>query len=229
MKISMLERLYSLIPYSLNRRLIENRLSPIPVNDQLLSWSVAISSPSVDLQKIVADELDSCISFLPYCAKPSGNSICPMSDKRNSRKNRKCLKLDGKNCNVPCSLGDMVDLLKKKGFTKDRIFIIDSDSNLFPWLEQKKSEGYNYFLPGVGCHYGVSYALKYVQKKIGLEGCIIFLQDYNPLDKDHGVCRSIFDYNSMEKIDRGKRTKIGSESLKIIEYILSGEVDPKIE
>ncbi|WP_319507960.1 hypothetical protein [uncultured Methanolobus sp.] len=119
----------------------------------------------------------------------------------------------------------MIDILKEQDFTKDRIFIIDSDSHLFPWLEEKKNEGYKYFLPGVGCHYGVSYALKYVQREIGLEGCIVFLQDNDPLDKRHGVCKSIFDYNNMEKIDRGKKTKIGEESLKIIEDILSGELD----
>jgi hypothetical protein len=119
----------------------------------------------------------------------------------------------------------MIEILKEKDFTKDRIFIIDSDSALFPWLEGKKSEGYNYFLPGIGCHYGVGYALKYIQTKIGLEGCIVFLQDFDPLDSDHGVCKSIFDYNSMEKTDRGKRTKISNESLQIVEDILSGKLD----
>jgi hypothetical protein len=117
----------------------------------------------------------------------------------------------------------MIDVLKKYGFTKDRIFIIDSDSNLFPWLEKKKAEGYKYFLPGIGCHYGVAYALKYVQSEIGLEGCIIFLQDQDPFDKEHGVCKSFFDYNNMEKADKGKRTMISNESIKIIENILSGK------
>jgi hypothetical protein len=122
----------------------------------------------------------------------------------------------------------MIEILKEQNFTKDRIFIIDSDSNLFPWLEEKKSEGYKYFLPGVGCHYGVSYALKYVQREIGLEGCIVFLQDNDPLDKRHGVCKSIFDYNRMEKTDKGKRTRISNESLKIIEDIFSGKLDLKM-
>ncbi|WP_406662199.1 hypothetical protein V7O66_06065 [Methanolobus sp. ZRKC3] len=227
MKISVLERVYSFIPYSLNKRLIEKRLNTIRINEQLLSCSVAVSSPSLDLQKIVADELDSCVSFIPYCAKPLDNYVCPVSDKQVSRKNRKCLKLNNKKCNIPCSLGDMVDTLKEKGFTKDRILIIDRDSNLFPWLEQKKREGYKYFLPGVGCHYGVGYALKYIQKEIGMEGCIVFIQDYDPLDSSHGVCKSIFDYNSMEKTDRGKRTKISDESLRIIEDILSGKLNLK--
>ncbi|WP_407356967.1 hypothetical protein [Methanolobus sp. WCC5] len=139
------------------------------------------------------------------------------------------MKLEDRTCNVPCSLGDMIDILKERGFTKDRIFIIDSDSNLFPWLKQKKNEGYKYFLPGVGCHYGVSYALNYVQKVIGLEGCVVFLQDNDPLDKAHGVCKHFFDYNNMEKRDKGKRTKISNESLKIIEDILAGEIDLKFE
>jgi hypothetical protein len=91
----------------------------------------------------------------------------------------------------------------------------------------KKSEGYNYFLPGIGCHYGVGYALKYIQKEIGMEGCIAFLQDYDPLDSNHGVCKSIFDYNSMEKTDRGKRTRISNESIRMIEDILSGKLDLK--
>ena len=123
----------------------------------------------------------------------------------------------------------MVDILKKHSFTKDRIFIIDRDSNLFPWLEEKKSEGYKYFLPGIGCHYGVGYALKYVQKEIGLEGCIVFLQDNDSLDKGHGVCKSIFDYNNMEKTDKEKKTKISDESLKIIEGILSGKRNFKVK
>ncbi|MBP1909049.1 hypothetical protein [Methanolobus bombayensis] len=198
-------------------------------NRSLLTSHVAISSSSVDLEKIVNDELDSCVSFIPYCAKPYGDYICPVSDKEKLRKNRNCLKLDDKTCNVPCSLGDIVTILKNRGFTKDRIFIIDSDSNLFTWLEKKKSEGYKYFLPGIGCHYGVGYALRYVQKDIGMEGCIVFLQDYDPLDEKHGVCKSIFDYNNMERVDKGKRTKIGQESISIIEKILSGEFDPEKE
>jgi hypothetical protein len=219
-----LEKVYSFIPYSLNKRLTEKRLSFNPVNTRLLNYNMALSTPSFDIQKIVDDELDSCISFIPYCAKPSIDYVCPASD-INMRKNRKCLKLDGKKCTVPCSLGRMVDILMEKGFTKERIFVIDSDSNLFPWLKKKKSEGYNYFLPGVGCHYGVGYALRYVQKEIGMEGCIVFLQDYDPLDKDHGVCKTIFDYNNIEKIDKGKRTKISDESLRIIEDLLSGDLE----
>lgn len=202
-------------------------MSSNQINKHLLDQKIAISSPDIDIQKIVRDELDKCISFIPYCAKPLGNFVCPVSSNRNSRKNRKCLKLDNRSCNVPCSLGDMVDILKEKGFTKDRIFIIDSDSELFPWLEKKKREGYEYFLPGVGCHYGVGYALKHIQKEIGMEGCIVFLQDYDPLDSKHGVCKSIFDYNSMEKTDKGKRTKMSEESIKIIEDILSGKLDLK--
>ncbi|WP_340818549.1 hypothetical protein [Methanolobus sp. WCC4] len=209
--------------------MIEKRLSFNQANRDLLCSAVALSTPSLDIQRIVDDELDSCVSFIPYCAKPSVNYVCPVSDNVMIRKNRKCLKLEGKKCNVPCSLGRLVDLLMAKGFTKDRIFIIDSDSNLFPWLEMKKREGYNYFLPGVGCHYGVGYALKYIQKEIGLEGCMIFLKDQDPLDKGHGVCKNIFDYNNMERTDKGKRTKIDDESLKIIEDILSGKLDLKVK
>lgn len=195
------------------------------VNRNLLASHVAISSPSIDLKKIVNDELDSCVSFIPYCAKPYGDYVCPVSEKGKLRKNRQCLKLEDKVCNVPCSLGDIVTIMKNRGFTKERIFIIDSDSNLFPWLKKKKSEGYKYFLPGIGCHYGVGYALRYVQKEIGMEGCIVFLQDYDPLDGKDGVCKSIFDYNNMEKVDKGKKTKIGQESISVIEKILSGELD----
>lgn len=211
----------------MNKRLIESRLSSIQENKELRNHKLAISSPDLDIQKIILDELDRCIAFIPYCAKPYGNFVCPVSSNEASRKNRKCLKLDDKQCNVPCSLGEMIDVLRKYNFTKDRIFIIDSDSELFPWLKKKKAEGYKYFLPGIGCHYGVGYALKYIQEEIGMEGCIVFLQDYDPLDSKHGVCKSIFDYNRMEKTDKGKRTIINEESIRIIEKILSGELDLK--
>jgi hypothetical protein len=223
MKISVIERIHSFLPYSVNKKLIEKRLGSIHVNNSLMTYNIAISSPYIDLKDIVENELDKCVAFLPYCSKPLGNLACPLSINSSSRKNGICLKLEDKRCNVPCSLGEMIDVLKKYGFTKDRIFIIDSDSNLFPWLEKKKAEGYKYFLPGIGCHYGVAYALKYVQSEIGLEGCIIFLQDQDPFDKEHGVCKSFFDYNNMEKADKGKRTMISNESIKIIENILSGK------
>lgn len=172
----------------------------------------------------MVDERDKAIAFLPYCAKPKGDYTCPVSDSVNERKNQKCLKLDGGKCRVPCTLGNMVDVLKKHGFTKDRVFIIDKDSNLFPWLIQKREEGYKYFFPGVGCYYGVGYALNYVVEKLGYQGgCIVFLDDYVPGDKKNGVCRSINDYLNMEKSDKGKRTKITDKSVYLVDDLLTSK------
>jgi len=152
-----------------------------------------------------------------------GDFECPLSDPAYGRKSLKCIKTSGGRCDVPCSVGKMVDVLMSHGYTKDRIFIIDSDSNLFPWLKKKKEEGYKYVIPGVGCYHGVGYALNFIGRKLGYQGCIVFLEDYDPEDKKHGLCRSVFDYLSMDKMDKGKRTKIDDKSIQLIEKILDGE------
>ncbi len=222
--LSIKEVVHALTPYSINKFLIErkckiNRQEIIPKNR-----SLAVYPPSLDINKVIEEEIDKCIAFLPYCAKPMENLTCPASNNQDGRKNQKCLKLDGVKCKVPCSLGKMVDVLKQKGFTKDRIFIIDSDSNLFPWLIQKRKEGYKYFIPGIGCHYGVKYALDYVEKKLGFKGCIIFIEDYNPNDPKNGVCKTPSDYLNMEHGDKGKRTKIPDEAISLMERVLEGSI-----
>ena len=170
----------------------------------------------------MTSELDKTVAFLPYCAK-SLDFKCPVSDPVYGRKVKKCLKVDGGECNVPCSLGDMVDVLKRHGYTKDQIFIIDSDSNLFPWLKEKKKEGYKYVIPGVGCYYGIGYALDFIGRKLGYKGCIVLLDDYDPEDIKNGLCRNVFDYLNMDTTDKGKKTKITDKSIKLIEKILDGE------
>jgi len=217
------ELLYALVPYSLNKALVKRRFGCSKLNKELMDGRVVIYPPSLDLKKIVATELDQAIAFLPYCAKPMGNFECPVSDPVYGRKSRKCIKASGGRCDVPCSVGKMVDVLLGHGYTKDRIFIIDSDSNLFPWLKKKKEEGYKYVIPGVGCYYGIGYALDFIGRKLGYQGCIVFMEDYDPEDKEHGLCRSVFDYLNMDKTDKGKRTKIDDKSIQLIEKILDGE------
>ena len=219
------ELLHAIIPYSLNKALVERRVGFNKQDKVLIKNQVALYPPSLDLKKIVTTELDQAIAFFPYCAKPTGDFKCPASDTFHGRKNQKCIKLSGGRCDVPCSVGKMVDVLKSHGFTKDRIFIIDSDSNLFPWLKKKKEEGYKYYFPGVGCHFGVGYALNYVRKELGYEGCIVLLDDYDPEDKKNGLCRSIYDHlnDVCDRRDKGKRTKINDKSIQLIEKILDGE------
>lgn len=222
--LSIKEVVHAFTPYSINKFLIErkcklNKQESIPKNS-----SLAVYPTSLDINKVIEEELDKCVAFLPYCAKPRENFTCPVSDHQDGRKNQKCLKLDGAKCKVPCSLGKMVDILKQKGFTKDRIFIIDSDSNLFPWLIQKRKEGYKYFMPGIGCHYGVKYALDYVEKTLGFKGCIVFIEDYDPKDPKHGVCKSPSDYLNMEYGDKGKRTRIPDEAIYLMEKVLDGSI-----
>ncbi|MBP2031126.1 hypothetical protein J2755_002074 [Methanohalophilus levihalophilus] len=221
---SLKEIAHAFTPYAINKYLIErkcklNKQETIPKNN-----SLAVYPPSLNINRVVEDEIDKCIAFLPYCAKPRNDTTCPVSDTIDGRKNQKCLKLDGAQCKVPCSLGKMVDVLKQKGFTKDRIFIIDSDSNLFPWLKQKRSEGYEYFMPGIGCHYGVKYALDYVVKNLGFKGCVVFIEDYDPKDPKNGVCKTPSDYLNMEYGDKGKRTKIPNEAIYLMEKILDGSI-----
>jgi hypothetical protein len=218
------ELLYASMPYSLNQYLVKRKCCFSEQDKILRDSRLVIYPPTLDIKEIVTNELDKAIAFLPYCAKPLGDKGCPVSDSVYARKNQKCLKLDGK-CNVPCSLGNMIDVLKKHGYTKDRIFIIDSESNLFPWLKKKRKEGYKYFFPGVGCYYGVGYALNRVEKELGFTGCIAFLDDYDPNDKKNGVCRGIHDYMNMDTKDKGKRTRISDESIRLIEKILSGEYE----
>ena len=172
------EFLYSLLPYSLKQNIVKFKCGVNKQAELLRDSHIAIYPPSLDFKKVVNTELDRSIAFLPYCTKPMGNLECPAADSVYNRKNQNCIKLSGGECNISCSLGKMVDVLKKYGYTKDRIFIIDRDSNLFPWLKQKKEEGYKYFFPGVGCYYGVGYALDYIEKELGYTGCIVFLDDY---------------------------------------------------
>lgn len=217
------ELLHAIIPYSLNKKLAERKCGFNKQDKVLIKNQVALYPPSLDLKKIVTTELDRAIAFFPYCAKPTGDFKCPASDTFYGRKNQKCIKLSGGRCDVPCSVGKMVDVLKRHGYTRDRILIIDSDSNLLPWLEKKKEEGYKYVIPGVACYYGIGYALDFIGRKLGYKGCIVFMEDYDPEDKKHGLCRNVFDYLSMDKTDKGKRTKISDKSIQLIEKILDGE------
>ncbi|AEH60171.1 hypothetical protein Mzhil_0295 [Methanosalsum zhilinae DSM 4017] len=216
------ELLYGLLPYSLNKSLV-NRRCGFHKQDKVLQESrIVLSPPDFDFGRVVSSELDKSVSFLPYCAKPRGENGCPLCDPVHGRKDSKCLKLMDMDCHVPCTLGSMVDILKKHGFTRDRIFIIDSDPNLFSWLKDKKEEGYKYIMPGVACHYGVGYALNHISKKLGYSGCIVFLDDHDPKDSKNGVCRGISDYLSMEKYDKGKLTRITESSISTIDMMLAG-------
>ncbi|NOR47611.1 MAG: hypothetical protein GQ533_06150 [Methanosarcinaceae archaeon] len=215
--------LYALRPYSLNKALLKRKFGCNEVSATLRDGRLIIYPPTLDLKKIVTSELDKTIAFIPYCAKPFEDFECPANDPDYGRKNQKCIKVSGGECNVPCSVGKMVDVLLDHGYKKDQIFIIDSDSNLFPWLIKKKEEGYKYVIPGVACYYGIGYALDFIGDKLGYRGCIVLLEDYIPGDTKHGVCRSISDYMYMEKIDKGKRTKIDDKSVRLIEKILDGE------
>ncbi|APH39095.1 hypothetical protein BHR79_06085 [Methanohalophilus halophilus] len=222
------ELVYALTPYSISKFMVArkcglNRQKTIPKNP-----NVAVYPPSMDINRVVEKELDKCVSFLPYCAKPLGENCCPLNTPSDGRKSQDCLKLNGKKCNIPCSLGKMIDVLKEHEFTSDRIFIIDSDSNLFPWLKQKKEEGYRYFMPGVGCPYGVNYALDHVEKDLGFTGCVIFIEDYDPSDPKNGVCRNPSDYLNMEYGDKGKKTQIPDNAIKLMSQIFDGSVFTKV-
>ncbi|WP_196214144.1 hypothetical protein [Methanolobus vulcani] len=216
------ELIYGLLPYSVHQKIVSWKCKFEKQDNNLIENHLALYPPSLDINKVVRDDLDKCVAFLPYCAKPLGDHACPVSDREHKRKNQKCIKVSGGKCTVPCSLGNMVDILLKHGFTKDQIFIIDRDSNLFPWLKQKRAEGYEYFMPGTGCKYGVSYALDYIGGKLGYKGCIAFVDDFCPEDKDNGVCKCMNDYLAMEGIDKGKRTKVHEGTVLLMDRILSG-------
>jgi hypothetical protein len=217
------EYLYALLPYPIHKKIVGHKCELSKQNKQLVDNHLAFYPHSLDINKIVKEDIDKCVSFLPYCAKPMGEHECPAVDKVHKRKNQKCIKVSGGDCSVPCSLGDMVDVLKKHGFTKNQIFIIDRDSNLFPWLVQKRKEGYEYFMPGVGCKYGVSYAIDLVGKKLGYKGCIAFVDDYCQTDPKNGVCKCMSDYMGMEGLDKGKRTKMHEGTIILMDQILSGK------
>lgn len=214
--------LYAITPYSIHEKIVGKKCKFSKQDKQLVDSNLALYPHTLDINKVVTEDIDKCISFLPYCAKPTGEHECPVSNKEQKRKNQHCVKLSNGKCTVPCSLGDMVDVLKKYGFTKNQIFIIDSDSNLFPWLVQKRKEGYEYFMPGVGCKYGVSYAIDLVGKKLGYKGCIAFVDDYCPTDPKNGVCKCMSDYMGMEGLDKGKRTKVHENTIILMDQILSG-------
>lgn len=134
----------------MNKALLKRKFKCNDVSATLRDSRVIIYPPTLDLKKVVTTELDKTVAFLPYCTKPL-DFHCPVSDPAYGRKVKKCLKVSGGECSVPCSLGKMVDVLKRHGYTEDQNFIIDSDSNLFPRLKEKKEEGYRYVIPGVGC------------------------------------------------------------------------------
>ena len=221
--IMLKEIMYGFLPYSLNKYLVNKRCGFYDQNEVLKNSQIVLSPSDINLDEIVQDELDKAVAFLPYCAKPNGEVKCPLTHPIYGRKDSKCLKLDGMNCDVPCSLGKMLDVLQKHGLAEDQILIVDNDSNLLSWLKRKKEDGYKYIMPGVACHYGVGYALNYISKKLGFKGCIVFLEDSNPDDKKNGVCKCISDYMSMEKYDKGKLTKINESSIITIENILAGK------
>ena len=215
--------LYSLMPHSMNKSFVKWKCGLRFQDEVLQSNRIAMYPHTLDIDELVSNKLERAVSFLPYCAKPKDDFECPLCDPVYGRKDSKCLKLMESECNVPCSLGAMIDVLKRHGFTPDRIFIIDNDSNLLSWLEEKKNEGYDYFFPGVACYYGVGYALDYISKKLGYSGCIVFLDDYDSYDSRNGMCRGIFDYMNMEKYDKDKRTKISDQSIKTMDMLLGGE------
>lgn len=216
------ELIYGLIPYSIHQRIVRWKCKFKKQDTLLIENHLALYPHSLNISKVVKNDLDKCIAFLPYCAKPIGDHECPTSDKINHRKNQDCIKLSGGRCEVPCSLGEMVDVLMKHGFKNDQVLIIDRDSNLFPWLQQKRKEGYEYFMPGTGCKYGVSYAIDYIGKKMGYKGCVAFVDDYCTEDKENGVCKGMNDYLGMEGMDKGKRTKMHKETIILMDRILSG-------
>ncbi|WP_406662201.1 hypothetical protein V7O66_06070 [Methanolobus sp. ZRKC3] len=213
---------YAMIPYPIHKKIVEWKCKFGKQDEQLVDSHLALYPHSLDINKVIKEDINKCVSFLPYCAKPMGDHECPVSDKVHKRKNQRCMKISGGKCDVPCTLGDMVDVLMKHGFTKNQIFIIDKDANLFPWLVQKRKEGYEYFMPGVGCKYGVSYAIDYIGKKLGYKGCIAFIDDYCSSDTKNGVCKCMGDYIGMEGLDKGKMTKMHKSTIIMMENILSG-------
>jgi hypothetical protein len=50
----------------------------------------------------------------------------------------------------------------------------------------------------------IGYALDFIGRELGYKECIVLLDDYDPEDKKHGLCRSVFDYLNMDTTDRGK-------------------------
>jgi hypothetical protein len=123
----------------------------------------------------------------------------------------------GKECNIKCSIKETINVLFDNGFTSDRIFIIDRDSNLFPWLEQKHLQGYNYFFAGFGCYYGVAYALSIVMK-IGFKGGLAGFVEGN-------YCRTMKDYMGMEEGDKGRNTEITPQSIESLKKAFSYKIE----
>lgn len=199
------ERPYAEILRELDKRLNVDSIDPILVEAGIIPFPHDIPLESL------ASAKDEAIAFAPYCLKPSK---CPSSDKKVGRKNKECMQLNS-NCDMPCYIRPLLDVLQKHNFDSDRILIIDSDSNLIKWLEEKKREGYEYILPAVSCKFAVAYALDEIGGRLGYKGLIMLI--------DGNVCKSGDEYSGMEKLDKGKYTQIDINSVKLLDEILSGK------
>lgn len=177
------EKIMGRLPYRLIKAYIERKTNT--------SAGIALYPTTLSVDDMLSN-IDKCISFIPYCAKPVQ---CP-----EGRKTQECRKLRRQKCGLECSVGEMITELHFIGMKSEQIFIIDCDDNLFTWLKCRREEGYEYFLPGIGCHYGVAYALNYIHKKMGYSGVVMFLEG--------DTCRCKVDYDGMEGMDKGKKTRV---------------------
>ncbi len=214
-KMPVQKALYILVPYRLKQKLLERKLK-VRKNKDLFSKRAVKYPAELDLDRILDEEFDKCISFLPYCAKPRD---CPINDTEMGRKNQQCLRKSGRECDRKCSMGRMIDAIKESGMPEDRIFIIDADANLFEWLKQKRKEGYKYFFPAVACSFGVGYAFDMICQKLGFQGLVVFIDDADGAEKGKGVCRSKDDYLNMEYGDKGHTTKVCECSIDLVSRI----------
>ena len=185
------EELMGMIPYPLLKEYIENKTNPVN--------NIAVYPESLSINTILND-IEHCIAWIPYCSKPK--SCAGM------RKTQECRVLQGYDCKqlYKCSIGNLINELYDIGMKTDQIFIIDCDDNLFSWIKQKKEEGYKYFLPGVGCHYGVAYALRYIHEELGFSGVVVYLEG--------NTCTCKEDYDGMEGEDKGKESFINVDEFK---------------
>jgi hypothetical protein len=67
-----------------------------------------------------------------------------------------------------------------------------------------------------------------VEKDLGFTGCVIFIEDYDPSDNKNGVCKTPSDYLNMEYGDKGKKTKIPDNAIKLMSQIFDGSVFTKV-
>jgi hypothetical protein len=111
-----------------------------------------------------------------------------------------------------CTIGRFIQVAKLLGVKE--FHVIESDSELFQWLADKKKEGYQHVI-GVACEFAISYALEVIHGQLGFDGLIITING----DK----CKNKEEYSESDAADRDRLTFIDEWTIATLREIAEAE------